>query len=86
MYLREQYIIETINLKFVEFLIAKCQHLKLWGCGFSKDHTECELQTILRHWWMGGDTRIVLGILHRVPHQNKCLLDLKILFHFLQQI
>lgn len=35
---------------------------------------------------MGGDTHIVLGILHRVPHQNKCLLDLKILFHFLQQI
>ncbi|KAG6602147.1 Proline-rich receptor-like protein kinase PERK12, partial [Cucurbita argyrosperma subsp. sororia] len=40
----------------------------------TKDRTEHELQMTLRNLWMrgdilrGGDTLIVLGILHRVPH------------------
>ena len=50
----------------------------------TKDRTEHELQMTLRNLWMrgdilrGGDTLIVLGILHRVPHPSKFLhLDLK---------
>lgn len=40
----------------------------------TKDRTEHELQLTLRNLWMrgdilrGGDTLIVLGILHKVPH------------------
>lgn len=48
----------------------------------TKDRTEHELQLTLRNLWMrgdilrGGDTLVVLGILHKVPHPSKFWLEL----------